>query len=293
MFIDADIYPSLVLPVVFQDQNKSEQVIKTYQVPETKDKDAVFDELLVKIEGESNSRKRVQKLVSGPSYRLVISAAASVIVIFLLHLFISEKTVENTFAENTAFRLPDNSRVVLSENSTVGYSPYWWKREVKLQGEAYFEVEKGEKFTVKTPAGKISVLGTRFQVSEVEDGLIVKCFEGKVKLSNKETEQIVEAGNALAYRPGNMAELAPLHIEYPQLAYFNGTFSKENLTKVLTELETFFNVRIQTGSPTERYFSGKLETANAETAVRIICRSLNLDYTFITKDQIIINERKK
>jgi ferric-dicitrate binding protein FerR (iron transport regulator) len=291
MFIEHKIYQSLFLPVLFQNGNKMEQLIKTYQVPGVKDKNDVFNELLLRLEEGGKNKRRTYAFI--PVYRIAISIAASVVLALLLHFFISEKSFENNSQQVATIRLPDNSRVVLSQNSTASYPRYWWKREIKLQGEAYFEVEKGEKFTVKTKAGRVNVLGTRFQVSEIEDGLAVKCFEGKVMLAANELEQVVEAGNALKYQNNKLSGLAPLTTEYPQSAYFERTFSNESLSNVLNELETFFKVQIKTDHSIQKHFSGKLETASAKTAVKIICRSLDLDYTINSKNEIIINTKEK
>ncbi|WP_339739781.1 FecR family protein [uncultured Sunxiuqinia sp.] len=159
----------LVLPLK---QERIEQVIRTYEVPELKEEKLVFNQILQKIEeGKNQSKGKLSRL--NVIYQLTIPVAASLILIFLLHVLFATSTIQNDSQEVQTLRLPDLSRVVLSQNSAASYPKYWWKREVKLTGEAYFEVEKGNKFTVETKNGQVEVLGTRFLVSEQDNQLTV------------------------------------------------------------------------------------------------------------------------
>jgi ribosomal 50S subunit-recycling heat shock protein len=69
-------------------------------------------------------------------------------------------------AEET-IRLPDGSTVTLS----AGTSATLWPRSVELhEGEGYFDVRPGEElFEVMTPAGRVTVVGTQFQVNVNEE----------------------------------------------------------------------------------------------------------------------------
>ncbi len=57
------------------------------------------------------------------------------------------------------------------------------KRAYALKGEAYFEVEKdpSSPFTLNTKMGKVSVLGTKFNVKENQKATAVHVTEGKVR----------------------------------------------------------------------------------------------------------------
>lgn len=60
--------------------------------------------------------------------------------------------------------LPDGSVVRLNSVSRLSYKPLGWyfSRSAELSGEAFFEVEKGSKFTIYSMLGSTSVLGTSF-----------------------------------------------------------------------------------------------------------------------------------
>ncbi len=74
--------------------------------------------------------------------------------------------------------LPDASKITLQKNTRVGYKKYSWpfNREVTLEGEAFFEVAKGETFTVTTSNGSVKVLGTSFNVNTKNDLLLISCY---------------------------------------------------------------------------------------------------------------------
>jgi len=290
MFTGKIKYSFPVLLVLPFKQERMEQVIRTYEVPETKDKELVFNQIIEKIEGgKSQSRGKLSRL--NVIYQLTIPVAASLVLIFLLHILFATSTFENTSREVYSFRLPDQSRVVLSQNSTATYPRYWWKREVTLQGEAYFEVEKGKEFTVETTKGLVQVLGTRFLVSEKDNQLIVSCYEGKVQLSNDKQKQLVAAGNTLQYHDQSFYKLTSSNAAYPKMARFNQSFSNVSLVELIDDLESFFSIDIQLNSIGVKHFSGTIDSADAETAIRIICRSLDLDYQTNSAEQITISDR--
>lgn len=85
--------------------------------------------------------------------------------------------------------LPDQTKVTLNRYSSLTYPDRFkkGKREVQLQGEAYFEVEKDTRhpFIVKTEPVEIEVLGTHFNVEAYPGDAEVKTtlLEGSVAVS--------------------------------------------------------------------------------------------------------------
>ncbi len=293
MFTSKNRYSSPVLLVLPRNDGRIEQVVKTYEIPETRDEELVFNQILQKIEEGNKNQFRGKLSRLNVIYQLTIPVAASLILIFLLHVLFATSTFENNSQEVYSLRLPDQSRVVLSQNSTVTCPKYWWKREVKLQGEAYFEVEKDEKFTVKASSGQVQVMGTRFLVSEQSGALTVNCYEGEVQFSDKNQKQIVTAGNSLKSNGQTLYELTDLVAKYPKIARFSRSFSNENLVVIIDDLEKFFNIDIHLESEGPKHFSGTIDSADVETAIRIICRSLNLDYRSNSAKEITISDDNK
>lgn len=269
-----------------------ERVIRAYRIPARMDKHDAYKETLKRL--EEGKRRRIEHgaLLLSPVYRIAISTAASLILIFLLQLFLFSQTSIQTGSSTESFRLPDNSRVVLSENSIISYPKYHWNRKLQLQGEAYFEVKKGKKFTVKTDEGSVSVLGTRFLVSEKANQLDVSCFEGKVAYESKTVKESIPAGTSKVFSKNKVISTSSLEQAYPAAAAFRANYAGENLQQVLSQLEDFFQVDIRLNTANPYSFSGNLETANLESALKIISRSLGLHYSF-EQNEVVLTEKRK
>ncbi|WP_321373403.1 FecR domain-containing protein [uncultured Draconibacterium sp.] len=90
--------------------------------------------------------------------------------------------------------LSDGSKVFLNSMSQLSYPVNFEvdKREVTLEGEAYFEIERDENrpFLVNINGLKIEVLGTSFNVKGYndEDEIYTTLVEGKVKLNTSATD---------------------------------------------------------------------------------------------------------
>jgi len=85
-------------------------------------------------------------------------------------------------------KLPDGSIVWLNADSKLSYSESFSRknRNVRLEGEGYFEVEYGEHpFVVRTDSTQIKVLGTKFNVKNYDDEnyIRVSLLEGSIALS--------------------------------------------------------------------------------------------------------------
>ncbi|AUC21579.1 anti-sigma factor, partial [Polaribacter sejongensis] len=142
-----------------------------------------------KLKTENTSKKG--KVIPFNYKKLYKYAAAVVVLLTTSYFFISNNTdnaiYKTAFAETKNFNLPDNSEVVLNANSEISYAKDSWQenRNLTLDGEAFFKVQKGEKFTVNTEVGRVTVLGTQFNVKERENYFEVKTFEGLVSVVYK------------------------------------------------------------------------------------------------------------
>jgi transmembrane sensor len=121
----------------------------------------------------------------------------------------SMHTYATHYGETARVKLPDGSLVTLNANSKLTYQD--WEdekdREVWLEGEAFFEVQKKKrsggrvKFVVHTDALQVEVLGTRFNVSDRRHRTQVVLEEGKIRLRlTKETDTIIDM------KPGELIE---------------------------------------------------------------------------------------
>ncbi|WP_372775146.1 FecR family protein [Mangrovibacterium sp.] len=278
----------LVLP---DKQNRIDEQTRAYRVPARKDKPAAFDEVLAKIEDAKVQQILTKAPVIKSGYRAAISIAAVLAIVFLAQFFLFSQITFETHEKSISFRLPDKSRVVLGTNSTLNYPKYRWNKKLNLQGEAYFEVIKGQSFVVETGKGTVRVLGTRFTVAEIENLMKVGCYEGKVVFNKNNTEVIIPAGTSSFFEQGNLVKNEKLEVDYPNLAFFRGSYSDDDLQTVLSSLEDFFQVSIHLETRNPQTFSGQLETGSLKVALNIISESLKLDYKFETGENITIKEK--
>ncbi len=130
-------------------------------------------------EAISNKIKPVRQLQKPHIFSVVWKVAAVVAVLLAGFYYIStlDTSVKTEIAQTETFLLPDNSEVVLNAGSKITYNKKNWdnSRELSLDGEAYFKVTKGNKFSVKTVEGTVSVLGTQFNVF-ARDGFFHGCL---------------------------------------------------------------------------------------------------------------------
>ena len=123
--------------------------------------------------------------------------------------------IRTGFGEIKNVLLPDSSVVVLNGNSSMRIPSQWTDtggRQVWLEGEAYFQVQKkpseAQKFVVHTKEVDVEVLGTRFNVNTRRQRAVVSLEEGKVRLSmNGVVTSVMEKKAGLVMRPGQVAEV--------------------------------------------------------------------------------------
>lgn len=141
-----------------------------------------------------------------------IAAAASVLILISLSLWFwvvqpnyGMQMVATGYGEWKTLTLPDGSKIQLNASSQVRYPRNWEvgkDREVWLEGEAFFEVEKdkeGAKFTVFTNDLAIEVLGTAFNVHNRGQETEVFLEEGAVRLDWEEEQQKMVPGELVVF----------------------------------------------------------------------------------------------
>ena len=101
----------------------------------------------------------------------------------------------------TTIQLPDGSLAYLNANSEISYRKSFDKRTVKQRGEVFYSVVAGgSPFVVETENGRITVLGTEFNVKTTTDALEVEVEEGLVELKAKNLENKIRKGQKALLR---------------------------------------------------------------------------------------------
>lgn len=164
-----------------------------------------------------------------------------------------EQTLSNGYcvvstpaATTTLVTLSDGTRVMLNANSMLEYPASFDDaevREVRLKGEAHFEVTKNphRPFVVKAGEMQTQVLGTIFDVKAYrKDAPKVTLMEGKVKVSNADTE--------VEMRPGQTATLQSDKIVVSRASssvsdWLEGDFDMDQVTlaEAMSDIGAWYN----------------------------------------------------
>lgn len=241
---------------------------------------------------QNNTKK--QKVIA-VSFKQFYKYAAAVVVLLVSSYFLifnNSNTVATEFAETKTFTLPDDSEVILNSNSEVVYNTKKWEenRELSLEGEAYFKVEKGQKFTVNTSLGDISVLGTQFNVKQRNNFFEVKTFEGLVSVVYQNKEVQLPKGSIFKVINGVISNETTFDINENFWLQNESNFKSTALRFVLQELENQFGYTIKTDNvDLDKLFTGGFSHSDIITALQSVTIPLQLSYKIDDKTVTIYN----
>ncbi len=160
----------------------------------------IFDKLWLKIEdSKTDSKKRYLvtylKIAAAVIIGLFIGFYASTLKTDTQPVYYSAYSPNGSISQTV---LPDGSVIFLNSGSHIKYSIDGEKgaREVFLNGEAYFEVEKNKKrpFIVHTPFYNVNVTGTHFNVKAYDnDNKIVTTLEsGQIIIKSNDNYKLAD-----------------------------------------------------------------------------------------------------
>ena len=223
---------------------------------------------------------------------------AAVIAVLLTGSFFYLSTLSESFttdyAENKSISLPDTSEVILNAESELTFSKNKWEsnRNVNLKGEAFFKVAKGQKFTVATDQGLVTVLGTQFNVETRKDYFEVTCFEGLVSVTMNGKETQLPAGNSLLMLNGKSTMLKAAINGKPTWLSNESSFKSIPLNYVLDELQRQYNIKITTENiDTSQLFSGSFSNENLELALKSISVPLQIKFNLDGNKVLFYDEK--
>lgn len=224
----------------------------------------------------------------------IFKVAASVILLLSLTFVLKTNVTATEIAQNgqkNTFELPDNSKVILNSGSEIVYNKWNWdnNRQLNLDGEAYFKVTKGKTFEVTTPLGKVTILGTQFNVKSRENRFDVTCFEGSVKVNYNQTEITITKGMHVAFENNKKIDIPNTESIQPQWMDNEMTFVKENLNTIIKEINRQYNIEILLkNSSDNQLFTGTIPSNNLESALEIINVTYHLQYKKISDKKFIL-----
>jgi ferric-dicitrate binding protein FerR (iron transport regulator) len=245
-------------------------------------------------------RLQEDKLIPGKKFLVTrsFSIAASIIIIMGLAftgLYIgltnTARNSENIILtdagqKNVRVDLPDGSTVFLNRNSSITYPDRFdsQSRTVKLEGEAYFDIESDSKrpFTVNAGDADVTVLGTSFNVNTGNNRVEVLVTSGEVLLKNHGGEESVKLQQGDLGLLSDDSASKSLNSDPNYLSWKTEilVFEGDSLGKVIRDLKRVHNINIETWNDEIRKLrvTSVFDNQSHETIIRIICTTFNLDY---------------
>lgn len=244
-----------------------------------------FDEKLIlqKIKAQSQSARNMKKS-TGKVWAYSIAASIVILLSFLsynIYFSTDLTTYKSTIGEKMNIELPDGSSVTLNANSSLSFYTDDWasNREIDLKGEGYFKVKKGSRFTVKSKAGVVTVLGTEFSIKELDGFYEVLCFEGSVKVSTDQENEILKPKTGV--RKTRNAPLLTRNILLDKPAWLanKSSFTSVQMSYVLMELNNQYGVQFDGQELVkELSFNGTFPHDNLDLALKIVLGPIDVNY---------------
>lgn len=225
-------------------------------------------------------------------HAFALSAAAITVLLIGLSIFFytHTQTITVPAGQHASANLPDGSTVQLNAQSEIHFKPYWWyiKREAFFEGEALFEVEKGQTFTVKSTGGATQVVGTSFNIYARPNSYRVTCLTGMVKvLSPSNQEAYLSPNSRATILPNGHIETEENIDTLPEISWKNNyfRFTATPLIEVLNEIERQYNVHIELDAVTAANYTGNFSRQhNVEEVLELICPALGLNFIQTASD---------
>ena len=203
--------------------------------------------------------------------------------------FNTTQTFETGIAQTKTFNLPDDSEVLLNAASKITFDEKNWhkQRDLILEGEAYFQVQKGKTFSVKTTDGVVKVLGTHFDVKQRNNYYEVSCFEGLVSVTYNNKTVKLPPGKSFRVINRQIQKTDDFDFQMPSWLQKESSFTAVPLNQVIAELERQYDLKIETQDvDTTKLFTGSFTHTNQKTALEAITIPLQLSYSIKGKTVI-------
>ncbi len=220
------------------------------------------------------------------------------------------KSTETAFGVRTQIELSDGTKIWLNSGSKLSYPDEFdgKTRQVKLLGEAYFQVKSDKKhpFYVDLGGYMIKATGTSFNIANYENENQMSTFleSGKVSLvgfrNNKEKQlSKLEQGQQIVLNKAERKFRVQKADGEKHLSWINGKliFRNDNMLDVAQKLGRWFNADIEfEGAEMNEYlFTATFENESLEEALKLLSYSSPIAFTITQgnqKDDSSFSKRK-
>jgi transmembrane sensor len=194
----------------------------------------------------------------------------------------------NNDQKNLQVSLPDGSRIFLNRNSELSYRSNFGShsRDVRLTGEAFFEIspDVSKPFIIDAGKASVKVVGTSFNVitENVESAVEVYVKTGKVMLTDNSGSKSMlldpeYVGTINSKVSDKIINKNPNYMSWNTgLLVYNG----QKLDIVFKDLKRVYNMEIIVNDPAilDNAWTSPIDNQPQETIIRLICASFNLSY---------------
>ena len=289
-------------PGSFSEQELEQKILSrstSFKVPAGISAEEAYARFRTRIASGSHEQPSGKKAVVRRLVYAIASAAALVVVITVLWFLYSGRNMEEVTAEagtHAEHRLPDGSHVIINAGSSIRYDRHSFAavRKLNLEGEAFFNVVKGNSFQISTTQADIFVLGTSFNVYSRYEGFRVTCITGMVRVIAEDITVDLTPGESAEIESNKLVSYSDKKPE-TSTDWTKGEFSYDNssLIQVLNEMERQFNVKFVAGDLADRHFTGSFTNNDLKNALDIVCIPMGLTYEIGNKGKILIREKIK
>ncbi|HEX3009907.1 MAG TPA: FecR family protein [Bacteroidales bacterium] len=265
-----------------------------FEVPHKLSNEEAYAQLKARIEAN-----RTVTMVPRSRTKLywISSAAALALIIFGIGVVLLKASNVSVIApkgEHVEYALPDSSIVIMNADSklTFNKSKFRGNRVVKLEGEAFFKVKKGSRFTIQTRYADIRVLGTSFNIYSRDNSFKVSCVTGKVEVKNRHDAVVLAPGECAVESNKHLKEYLDKNIK-GVTNWQVGEFSFEGapLNLVFKEIERQFNVTFIIPDLSDKFYTGGFSNKNLVEALDVVCIPMELNYEIGTNSKIRISNK--
>lgn len=246
--------------------------------------------------------------------RGITAAAAAVFIIISTGMYFLNQspskarsliTRSDQIKEHRLIHLPDGSTVIIGAGSKLNYPSSFdglSKREVYLEGQAYFDVKHNsvKPFIIHTGKIQTTVLGTAFNIKAWPDEteITVTVIRGKVKVQDEnKTLGIITPNQQISYNKKKADVVRKVVNADEYLAWKEQDLFLDNVTvaEALELLEDRYNVSISISDEqiqTNRFTTTFQKGASLEHVLKSICEFNGTDYEYDKqKASVIINTK--
>lgn len=159
--------------------------------------------------------------------------------------------------------------------------------ELWVEGRAFFGVphQDGRHVLVRTSAGTVTVVGTRFDLRSVGDNLQLMVVEGGVSLSTGVEDRRVRDGELGLVNAGALEAVVRIEDPYEFLAWMGPAmvFQATPLERVAQEIESRFDVEIEIADPSvgSRTITTAFDGEELDEVINILCSIVQVQCTTV------------